>query len=235
MHYEMCSRTDTGRVRSNNEDAMAIDGPVGLCVLADGMGGCNAGEVASGMAVSWVEQTLGPWLRRHPQASAGQLRQAIEVCVHDANHAIYSAAGAHPGYAGMGTTLVVGVFVQNRLLLGHLGDSRCYRLRGHTLAQQATVIGIEGRLAHPGSQRGEQFATHHQLALALRELAHGRVLRRAADGWRGDGVGGDGLAHAGCLVLLGTACRYVVLWTDGRAGVQAGQVGTAGRARPMPA
>ena len=135
MHYEMCSRTDTGRVRGNNEDAVAIDAPVGLCVLADGMGGYNAGEVASGMAVSWVEQTLGPWLRRHPQASAGQLRQAIEDCVHDANHAICSAASANPGYAGMGTTLVVGVFEQDRLVLGHLGDSRCYRLRDQAVVQ----------------------------------------------------------------------------------------------------
>ncbi|MGV8804593.1 MAG: PP2C family protein-serine/threonine phosphatase [Polaromonas sp.] len=135
MHYEMCSRTDTGRVRGNNEDAVAFDASLGLCLLADGMGGYNAGEVASGMAVGGLWQTLGPWLRQHPQASSPQLRQAIADCVQDANRAICRLASALPGYAGMGTTLVVGVFEQGRLLLGHVGDSRCYRLRGQRVEQ----------------------------------------------------------------------------------------------------
>ena len=135
MHYEIYARTDTGRVRGNNEDAVAFDVPLGLCMLADGMGGYNGGEVASGMAVSEVWQALGPWLHRHPQASSAQLRQAIKDCVQDANRAICRLASAYSGYAGMGTTLVVGVFEQDRLLLGHVGDSRCYRRRGQVVEQ----------------------------------------------------------------------------------------------------
>ena len=122
MHYEIYARTDTGRVRGNNEDAVAFDVPLGLCMLADGMGGYNGGEVASGMAVSEVWQALGPWLHRHPQASSAQLRQAIKDCVQDANRAICRLASAYSGYAGMATTLVAGVSEQDRLLLGHVGD-----------------------------------------------------------------------------------------------------------------
>ena len=135
MNYEICTRTDIGRVRGNNEDVVAFDALLGMCLLADGMGGYNAGEVASGMAVGEVWKALGPWLRQHPQASSLQLRQAIEDCVQDANQAICSAACANPSYAGMGTTLVVGVFQQERLLLGHVGDSRCYRRRGQSVEQ----------------------------------------------------------------------------------------------------
>lgn len=135
MKYEMCARTDIGRVRGNNEDAVAFDAPLGLCLLADGMGGYNAGEVASGMAVGGVWQALIPWLRQHPQASSLQLSQAIEDCVQGANHAICRLSSAHSGYTGMGTTLVVGVFQQDRLLLGHVGDSRCYRRRGQAVEQ----------------------------------------------------------------------------------------------------
>ena len=59
----------------------------------------------------------------------------MDICVDNANRAIFNAANSNPQYAGMGTTLVVGVFRDNRLLLGHVGDSRCYRLRGGRLAQ----------------------------------------------------------------------------------------------------
>ena len=134
--YEICARTDTGLVRKNNEDAVAFDAASGLCLLADGMGGYNAGEVASGMAVTFVNAELGRWLQESGrQASAKDVRRAMEIAVENANHSIFNAAHTHRDYAGMGTTLVVGVAQDNRLLLGHIGDSRCYRLRGQALEQ----------------------------------------------------------------------------------------------------
>ena len=136
MNYEICTHTDPGLARDNNEDVVSFDTVSGLCILADGMGGYNAGEVASGMAVAFIKSELGRWLSQvGKHANGNEVRRALEICVENANHSIFNAANANPPYAGMGTTLVVGVFQQDRLILGHIGDSRCYRWRGSELAQ----------------------------------------------------------------------------------------------------
>ena len=136
LEYEFFARTDPGRVRANNEDAVAIDAQAQLALLADGMGGYNAGEVASGMATTFIRTEMGRWLAEAGQhLKAFDLRRAIEICVGNANQAILGAAEANAQYAGMGTTLVVGIFQGSRLMLGHIGDSRCYRLRGGRLEQ----------------------------------------------------------------------------------------------------
>jgi PPM family protein phosphatase len=136
MIYDYVARSDTGRIRENNEDSLSFDAANGLAVLADGMGGYNAGEVASGIATAFITTELGRWLSHEgSQAQAREVRHALETCVDNANLSIYNAANSNAHYAGMGTTLVVGVFQGNRLILGHIGDSRCYRWRHGTLAQ----------------------------------------------------------------------------------------------------
>ena len=136
MSLEYFCATDTGRARNNNEDSVAVDEPSALVVLADGMGGYNAGEVASGMATSFIKAELGRWLQEASStASDTDVRRAMDICVDNANRAIFNAANSNPQYAGMGTTLVVGVFRDGRLLMGHVGDSRGYRLRGGRLTQ----------------------------------------------------------------------------------------------------
>ena len=138
MNYEICIQTDPGLIRDNNEDAVTFDPATNLCILADGMGGYNAGEIASGMATAFIKSELARWLSqagRH--ANYKEMRRAMEICVENANHSIFNAANSNPQYSGMGTTLVVGVFQSARLMLGHIGDSRCYRLRG-TQFQQIT-------------------------------------------------------------------------------------------------
>ncbi len=136
MSIEIHAAMDTGRARTNNEDAVAVDVDVSLAVLADGMGGYNAGEVASQMVTNFILTELGRWLREaSSQASDAEVRRAMDICVDNANRAIFNAANANPHYAGMGTTLVVAVFRDNRLMLGHVGDSRCYRLRAGRLQQ----------------------------------------------------------------------------------------------------
>lgn len=136
MMYEICARTDLGRVRKNNEDVVAFDDNTGLCLLADGMGGYKAGEIASGMAVASVNMEMGAWLlQAGRQASARELRRTLEICVENANRSVFHAACFNPDFEGMGTTLVAGVFQEDRLMLGHIGDSRCYRLRGRDFVQ----------------------------------------------------------------------------------------------------
>ncbi len=152
MIYEICTETDPGLTRDNNEDAVAFDSLTRLCILADGMGGYNAGEIASGMAVAFIKSEMGRWLAQAGRnANSREVRRALEICVENANHSIFNAANSNPQYAGMGTTLVVGAFQDGRLTLGHIGDSRCYRLRAgvfeqitkdHSLLQEQIDAGL---------------------------------------------------------------------------------------------
>jgi serine/threonine protein phosphatase PrpC len=136
LSIEYHCATDTGRSRNNNEDSVGVEEASALVVLADGMGGYNAGEVASGMATEFIKTELGRWLSEASEsATDADVRRAMDICVDNANRAIFNAANSNPQYAGMGTTLVVGVFRDLRLLLGHVGDSRGYRLRAGRLEQ----------------------------------------------------------------------------------------------------
>lgn len=136
MNYEFCARTDPGRVRTNNEDAVSIDTQAQIAVLADGMGGYNAGEVAARMATTWVHTAMARWLAQAPQPiTPHDVRRALEACVSNANQTIYDSAQSDPQYSGMGTTLVAGVFCGAQLILAHVGDSRAYRLRAGEMTQ----------------------------------------------------------------------------------------------------
>ena len=136
MNYTFYTKTDPGRARDNNEDAVAVDDNTQLCVLADGMGGYNAGEIASGMATAFIKSEMARWLAEAGrQAKIKEIRRAMEICVDNANRSIFNASDSNPQYSGMGTTLVVGVFHRATLVLGHIGDSRCYRLRNNELSQ----------------------------------------------------------------------------------------------------
>jgi serine/threonine protein phosphatase PrpC len=136
MNYTFFAQTDPGRVRANNEDVVVFDDVTRLCVLADGMGGYNAGEIASGMATTFIKSEMVRWLSEAGlQANVGEVSRAMEICVDNANRSIFNAAHANPAYVGMGTTLVVGVFQDAQLMVGHIGDSRCYRWRDNQLVQ----------------------------------------------------------------------------------------------------
>lgn len=136
MLYQFCARTDPGRARENNEDSVVFDAATQTMVLADGMGGYNAGEIASGMATAFIKSELSRWLAEAGHgASVKEVRRAMEICVGNANLSVYNAANSNPQYAGMGTTLVVGVFLGEMFLVGHIGDSRCYRVREGVLEQ----------------------------------------------------------------------------------------------------
>ncbi len=133
--------TDPGRVRDHNEDCIESRPEIGLFVLADGMGGYNAGEVASGMATSLIADGLiEAWnpkeLSRISREQAMQLSdKLIREQINRANSAIFTTSQNNPECAGMGTTLVVTHFYDNFLTVAHIGDSRLYRLRGEAMEQ----------------------------------------------------------------------------------------------------
>lgn len=131
---EMAVRTDPGRIRSHNEDAVFADAGLGIAILADGMGGYNAGEVASGMATTLLSTNFSDFISKQAGQSAEScdpdfVGQHIAREVLAANSAIFHAAERQPQYAGMGTTLVLAWFCDNRMSVAHVGDSRLYRWR----------------------------------------------------------------------------------------------------------
>jgi len=135
------SLTDPGRVRDHNEDCIESRPDIGLFVLADGMGGYNAGEVASGMATSLISDGLEEsW---HPKnverlgrdEAKAMSERLINEQIARANSAIFTTSQNNPECAGMGTTLVVTLFFDNFLTVAHIGDSRLYRLRGESMEQ----------------------------------------------------------------------------------------------------
>lgn len=138
---EVVRLTDVGRKREHNEDAVASDMEIGLVVLADGMGGYKAGEVASEIAMLTIVAELkeSMFALQSWQTDMAVGMQAESRLIYDAvakaNASIYSVSQSQPQCAGMGTTLVMGLFTNDKLLVGHIGDSRMYRLRGEEFVQ----------------------------------------------------------------------------------------------------
>lgn len=133
--------TDEGLVRDHNEDSIGTDATLGLLVLADGMGGHKGGEVASAIAVDLILKSLRENL---PEIAAGQTDEntgyslesmAVENAIKNANLKIFEAAQNNSKYEGMGTTVVVLVFYDNRITIAHVGDSRLYRMRDQSMEQ----------------------------------------------------------------------------------------------------
>jgi protein phosphatase len=133
--------TDVGKVREHNEDAIGSNADVGLMVLADGMGGYNAGEVASGIAVQTISDLAAEGAMREERnerdPTTGMMRQTIVLrdAVARANKIIFQTAQSQTHCEGMGTTLVAAIFYDDKLSIAHVGDSRAYRLRGGNFEQ----------------------------------------------------------------------------------------------------
>lgn len=151
--------TDVGQSREHNEDAISWDARLGLALLADGMGGHNAGEVASILAVDTVKTSLADVLTPEIISSGVvDYNEAVVDAVSFANQEINEQSLENPEYAGMGTTLVLVLFINATLIYAHVGDSRLYRLRkkefrrmtsDHSLVQEMID---NGYLSHEEAQ-----------------------------------------------------------------------------------
>lgn len=138
---EMAGQTDVGSVREHNEDAISFNDTLGLAILADGMGGHRGGEMASAMTVSTIIDRLTTQLKRinsgeSDEATGYSLESlAVHDAITEANACVYAASSENSQYRGMGTTVVVVLFYDNRFTVAHVGDSRLYRLRDGELEQ----------------------------------------------------------------------------------------------------
>lgn len=131
--------SDIGQMRERNEDAVASDLTTGLIMVADGMGGYKAGEIASEMAILIVTAELAELMQgQHllmKRDSALSVSSMLNHAVAMANELIYKVSQEYAACSGMGTTFVLGVFTDNKIIVGHIGDSRMYRLREYMLEQ----------------------------------------------------------------------------------------------------
>lgn len=139
--FRCVGMSDPGRIREHNEDTIGTDADIGLVVLADGMGGYKAGEVASGIAVRTVMGLVKSAVEREDLTlqddDSGLNRPGILLrdAIQRANKLIYQTARTQPNCEGMGTTIVAGLFFDNKLTIAHVGDSRMYRFRDGKLEQ----------------------------------------------------------------------------------------------------
>jgi PPM family protein phosphatase len=156
-HFE---RSDTGRQRRGNEDAFYARAP--LFAVADGMGGAQAGEVASGMAVEVVEQGLPD--------EGGSVEERLRRIVDEANARINALARADQQRAGMGTTLTLAYVGEEELSVAHVGDSRLYRLRGDAFERLTDDHSLVEELVRQGKITPQEAEEHPQRSIITRAL-----------------------------------------------------------------
>ena len=156
--------TDTGRVREHNEDTISWDSELGLLVLTDGMGGYNAGEVASGIAARTIVNLVRESLeredlsKRDPASGASRPSIILRDAIDRANKIIHQTAQTQPQCQGMGTTVVAALFHDNRITIAHVGDSRLYRFRNDTFEQLTMDHSLLQELVDRGFYTQEEAA-----------------------------------------------------------------------------
>lgn len=173
---EIVNISDVGKKRPHNEDSTGTDSDIGLAVLADGMGGYRAGEVASAIAVTTIMHEVKTSLReiryRQDNAGTGYSRESllIKKAINDANLSIFNTAKSEAACYGMGTTIVVALFYDEHLTIAHVGDSRMYRLRGDNLQQITSDHSLAQELVDRGLYTREQASVSTPKNLVTRAL-----------------------------------------------------------------
>lgn len=167
---KISAQSDVGRRRPHNEDNFLADADMGLVVVADGMGGHNAGEVASEIAIKTIRETIETQWETPTETSSPPEEETISeeytrqsLLIRDAitksNQAILSAAQENPHYEGMGTTIVSALFYEDRVTIAHVGDSRIYRWRSQTLEQLTVDHSLAQELVLQGYYKSYEEAT----------------------------------------------------------------------------
>jgi PPM family protein phosphatase len=171
-HFE---RTDTGRQRRGNEDAFYARAP--LFAVADGMGGAQAGEVASHLAVEVLEQGL--------PVGDGSVEERLRERVREANARIMASAQADDARAGMGTTLTVAYVGEDDLTVAHVGDSRLYRLRDGHFERLTDDHSLVEELVRQGKLTPEEADEHPQRSIITRALGAEEGVEADSHTWPG--------------------------------------------------
>jgi len=171
MKIRAAGRTDRGRVRPHNEDSLLVAPERSVAAVADGMGGHAAGEVASRLAIEALSETLA-----EPPHAADDVPRLLRQAVDAANRRIAETIRAHPEYHGMGTTFVAAVWVDERLFIAHVGDSRAYLLRGGAIRQLTSDHSFVNELVRLGMLSREEAARDPRRNVVTRALGSGPVV-----------------------------------------------------------
>lgn len=173
---EVVNLSDTGKKRPHNEDSTASDPSLGFAVIADGMGGYKAGEVASAIAVTsiWdhVRNSLSALKVGEVDEGTGHTHESLLLreAILNANQYIYRTANSEPLCQGMGTTVVCVLFYDNRVSIAHVGDSRAYRLRGEVFEQVTSDHSLVQELINRGFFTREEAMANTPKNLVTRAL-----------------------------------------------------------------
>jgi len=174
---EIVNLSDVGLRRPHNEDSTLTDAQLGLMVLADGMGGYKAGEVASAIAVTSIHDDVRGRIKalRHGSRTVGANGhtpqvQAIKEAIIHSNSVIYRAAQRDPQCHGMGTTIIAALFHDNTVAIAHVGDSRVYRLRRNEFRQLTRDHSLIQELIDRGLYTPEEAAKTTPKNLVTRAL-----------------------------------------------------------------
>lgn len=168
LEWRHCASSNVGRVRSQNEDAYGADNPPGLFIVADGMGGHAAGEVASSLAVRCASEGMILLDQNAEQPEAGRV---LETAISDANRVIMIEGEAHPENAGMGTTVTALLLsLHGWWLVGHVGDSRAYLVRDGDVRRVTEDHTYVQELVRQGRLSAEEARTHPRSSLLTRAL-----------------------------------------------------------------
>jgi PPM family protein phosphatase len=157
---DSAGRTDAGRVRRRNEDAFVLDPP--LFAVADGMGGAQAGEVASRLAAAAF--------REYHDADRLEPAERVEAIIKEANRRIYERARTDSEASGMGTTVTAAILTNGHVSIGHVGDSRAYRVRGGELERLTEDHSLVADLMRSGRLTPEEADAHPQRSVITRAL-----------------------------------------------------------------
>jgi protein phosphatase len=153
--------SETGQVRTNNEDAWLCDADRGLFIVADGMGGQEAGEQASATAIAVLNAALcGAPLREALAGGEAEMQGIFTAALADANTAITALVDTHPGWAGLGSTALVAILRDRRLYLANVGDSRAYLLLGDAVTCLTQDHSVAARMVADGLLEPEALRTH---------------------------------------------------------------------------
>ena len=172
MKVSAVGGTDTGLVRSLNEDSFLISGfengePHGFCILADGMGGHNAGEVASAMATEIIANELS---NSEFGDDEENIVSNITASLDYANNEIYNKSVSNSANAGMGTTAVVVYLDKNTAYIANIGDSRAYLIENNRITQLTTDHSIVQKLVESGSITPEEARNHPEKNIITKAL-----------------------------------------------------------------
>jgi len=164
-------KTDVGRIRRHNEDAaeIFINPHCTIMVIADGMGGHAAGEVASEMVISTVKSYFSDDLSFD---SAESMSLWSKHVLNEVNLSIFNYADAHGFTKGMGTTVVIAIITDEVISIAHVGDSRTYLVKGHTFTQITKDHSLVQQLVDNGEITSEEARNHPQKNVITRVVGY---------------------------------------------------------------